>query len=111
MYIGTGYDFSAETAGGLSHGEFYLSPLEAAENFYANNLGMNGLQDVGIQQNLVDTPIPDSGYTRFGVPVVVGHTYVSLAEDGEEGNFIVFTVSAADEEKVSINYIYVSFPE
>jgi hypothetical protein len=109
MYISTGYDFSAETAGGVSHGDFYL--YSGGDKFYANNLGMNGLQDVGVQQNLVDTPIPDSGYTRFGVPVVVGHTYVSLAEDGEEGNFVVFIVNAADEEKVSISYIYVSSVE
>jgi hypothetical protein len=105
MYAGTGYDFSDGTAGGLSWGDFYLSS-SGTEDFYANNSGQNGLQDVGIQQTLVDAAIPDSGYYRFGVPVVAGHTYVSLSEDGEEGCYVIFKVNAFDEEKVSISYIY-----
>ncbi len=38
--------------------------------------------------------MPTQVYTRFGVTATTGHTYVSLAQQGEEGNYIVFRVTA-----------------
>ncbi len=52
--------------------------------------------------------IPSAGYTRYGVSVVAGHTYVSLAQEGEEGHYIVFRVTSlqSDNSSVTIDYIY-----
>ena len=52
--------------------------------------------------------IPSAGCTRYGVSVVAGHTYVSLAQEGEEGHYIVFRVTSlqSDTSSVTIDYIY-----
>jgi predicted phosphodiesterase len=85
---GNSYDFSEGTSGMHTGGDFYLSGLK----FLANNVGQRGTKDLGdigtIPLDQVD--IPKSGYTRRGVSAAVGHTYVSLAQEGEEGGYIVF---------------------
>jgi hypothetical protein len=52
--------------------------------------------------------IPATGYTRFGVTAVVGHTYVAMAQEGEEGNYIVFRIESMDSDSVTLRYLYVS---
>jgi hypothetical protein len=104
---GQGYDFSVGTAGGVTHGDFYFLYQNNEIRFWANNSGMNGLQDVGSYYvNLNDVPIPTTGYNRFGVPVVAGHAYVSLAQDGEEGQYIIFNVVSATTSQVTLYYLY-----
>lgn len=100
------YDFSCNLIGELTGGDLYYS----GGKFWANNWHQRGVQDLGDIGNvdLEDVNIPSDGYTRFGVDAVVGHTYVSLAHEGEEGNHIVFRVNsmAADQSEVTIEYCY-----
>ncbi len=110
LYDSDSYDFSTNTRGTLGGGDFYYSDSDGTGSFYANNLGQRGLQDLGNIGNvaLSDVSIPIAGYTRFGAAAVVGHTYVSLAQEGEEGNHIVFRVTSlmADYSSVTIDYYY-----
>ena len=101
---GNSYDFSEHKVGQYTGGDFYLSELE----FYANNIGQRGLKGLGDigKVSLGKVAIPANGYTRFGVPAVVGHTYVSLAQEGEEGSYIVFRVTSISGGSVTINYEY-----
>ena len=88
LYDMDSYDFSTKTRGTLSGGDFYYSDASGVGSFYANNVGQSGLQDLGNVGSvaLSEVQIPSGGYTRFGANAVVGHTYVSLAQAGEEGN-------------------------
>ncbi len=110
LYSRDSYDFSTHTRGSLSGGDFYYYPDAGGLEFWANNVGQRGLQDVGNigGVDLSNVPIPTSGYTRFGVNAVVGHTYVSLAHQGEEGSYIVFRVTSImpDYSSVTIEYLY-----
>jgi hypothetical protein len=38
----------------------------------------------------------------------VGHTYVAMAQEGEEGNYIVFRIESMDSDSVTLRYLYVS---
>ena len=62
--------------------------------FWANNRGQRGVAHLGNLEglSLSSVTVPDEGYTRFGVPLVEGDTYVALAAEGEEGHFIVFRI-------------------
>ena len=104
------YDFSTKTRGTLSGGDFYYSDASGVGSFYANNVGQSGLQDLGNVGSvaLSEVQIPSGGYTRSGANAVVGHTYVSLAQAGEEGNYIVFRVISLmpDYSNVTIEYVY-----
>ena len=102
---GDSYDFATGQRGLYTGGDFYLSALQ----FWANNQYQRGLLDLG---DIGDTPLdevvpPDSGYSRFGVEVVLGHTYVSLAHEGEEGCFIIFRVTSIDTGSVALNYNFI----
>ena len=94
LYNRDSYDFSTNTRGDLSGGDFYFGDHTVSGKFWANNLCQRGLQDLGDIGflPLSEVSIPSSGYYRFGVLAAVNHTYVSLAEEGEEGNYIVFRV-------------------
>ncbi|MCK4732878.1 MAG: hypothetical protein KAT65_10525 [Methanophagales archaeon] len=63
--------------------------------------------DIG-DVDLATVNIPDSGYTRFGVSAVIGHTYVSQAQEGETGGYIAFRVTdmKADKSELTIKYLY-----
>ena len=113
------FDFSTNTHGGLgivTGGDFYYippicpiflpCPPVGPEEFFANNVGQQGLQDLGPIPLTSITTIPTSGYTQFGVPATIGHSYVSLAQVGEPGFFIFFTVTAKTSESVTIDWIY-----
>ena len=100
------FDFSTNTLGWLGGGDLYYS----GGKFWANNLGQNGVVDLGNIGNvdLSTVTIPSTGFTRFGVNAVKDHTYVSIAQDGEIGSHIAFRVEdiAADKSTVSIRYLY-----
>jgi len=106
LYDKDSYDFSQQIRGELTGGDFYLS----GNKFWANNYGQRGVIDLGNLGStaLEDVDIPTTGYTRFGVPVTAGHTYVSLAQQGEEGNYIVFKVLTVTRNTVTLEYLYVS---
>lgn len=104
LYNRDSYDFSNRQRGEITGGEFYLS----GRRFWANNFGQRGLMDIGYTTAtpLEDIELPVSGYTRFGVDAVAGHTYVSRAQQGEEGNYVVFNVVSTDGDAVTIDYVY-----
>ncbi|MEW6456623.1 MAG: hypothetical protein AB1410_07935 [Acidobacteriota bacterium] len=100
------YDFSEGKRGETTGGDFYLLDLK----FWANNEGQRGVLDLGdigqVPLNQVD--IPSIGYNRFGVSAVEGHTYVSLAQEGEEGNYIIFRIIKIEDLSVTIEFFYSS---
>jgi hypothetical protein len=100
------FDFTANMIGELTGGDLYYYDGK----FWANNAGQRGVKDLG---NIGNVPLRDvrfsyGGYTRFGVSAVVGNTYISLAHQGEEGNWIAFRVTdiSADNSEVTIEYYY-----
>jgi len=105
LALGESFDFSSQTFGYLSGGDLYFT----ASQFFANNVGQRGVLDLGDlgSTDLDSVTVPSTGYTRFGVKVVVGNTYAALAQQGEEGNYIVFRVLASDVETVTLEYRYV----
>jgi hypothetical protein len=102
------YDFATQTWGTTTGGGdlyFYGSA------FWANNIGQQGVQDLGAVPLLSIASIPTTGYNQFGVPAVVGHSYVSLANTGDpSGEYIFFQVTALTANSVTINWIYGSTP-
>ncbi len=100
------YDVSMNSIGWVTGGDFYIT----GGSFWANNSNQRGVVDLGDigTTSLDDASIPFTGYTRFGVASAVGHTYVSLAQHGEEGGYIVFKVTAmsADKKEITIQYRY-----
>jgi hypothetical protein len=77
------FSFTAGTSTWDREAEFYLS--SAGDRFWANNQGMLGLIDLGVTTpRLEDVLIPASGYYQHGVPIVVGHTYVTRLNESKE---------------------------
>jgi len=112
LHDGDSYDFSKGIRGQYSGGDFYYYDL----SFWANNppgnptqRGLNDLGDIGAVP-LAQVQIPASGYSRYGVPAEVGHTYVSLAEKGEEGSYVVFRVVTIYLDEVVIDFVYRTEP-
>jgi peroxiredoxin len=89
-------------------GDFYLGGHEGNPMFWANNEYQGGLVDLGpIQAPLYAVTPPTQGYTRFGVSAEVGHVYVSHAKQGEEGCYIVFTVTKIEQDgSCKLRYYY-----
>lgn len=100
------YDFSANVIGEVTGGDLYYYDGK----FWANNYQQRGVIDLGdvgaITLDAVN--IPNAGYTRFGVNAVVDHTYVSMAQEGEEASYIAFRVTemSADKSEITIEYYY-----
>jgi hypothetical protein len=77
LNLNQSFNFVTGTIDLLEDSEFYL-PSSSAEKFWANNDGMQGMADIGITTGpLEDVIIPEHGYERNGVDIVLGHTYVS----------------------------------
>jgi hypothetical protein len=109
LSAGDSYHFSSGIRGQFQGGDLYLTIAEnGAAQFFANNRDQRGLVDLGDlgSPSLSDVRVPERGYYQFGVPVVSGHTYVSLARAGEEGHFIVFKVDQVTNEFVALSYVY-----
>ncbi len=103
---GDSYDFSTNTVGNFTGGDLYYFDGK----FWANNSNQKGVIDLG---NIGDTDlavveIPNSGYSRSEINAVIGHTYVSRAQEGEEGSYIVFRINdiSTDKSNVTIQYFY-----
>lgn len=103
---GDSYDVSTNALGSVTGGDFYFH--DGA--FWSNNFGQRGVQDLGDigAVALADVAIPGAGYTRQRVNAELGHTYVALAQAGEEGNHIVFRVTElnAARSEGCIEYLY-----
>jgi hypothetical protein len=103
---GDSFDFSANMVGEFTGGDLYYYDGK----FWANNFNQQGVTDLGDigDVDLASVSIPNSGYTRFGVTAVAGHTYMSHAQKGENGGNIAFRVTAinADKSEVTIKYMY-----
>ena len=71
-------------------------------------MGQRGLIDMGELPGieLKDIPVPSFGYNQFGVPAVVNHKYVSLAQTGEEGHYIIFEVINISDTYCAIEWLY-----
>jgi hypothetical protein len=106
LFSDDSYDISTNSIGKLTYGDFYYS----GGSFWANNIGQRGVIDLGNIGivSLDQVNIPLTGYSRFGVAATVGHTYVSLAQQGEEGSYIVFRVASmnATGNETVIEYLY-----
>ncbi len=103
------YDFSIRDRGQYTGGDLYLRTT--TKQFLANNAGQQGVKDVTgelIDKNLPlhKVNIPTDGYSRRGVLVADGHTYVSLAHKGEDGNFIIFRVIKVNIDSVDLVFLY-----
>lgn len=100
------FDFSTNILGTLTGGDLYYS----GGKFWANNYNQKGVKDLGNigDADLTTVTIPTTGYTRFGVNAVLGHTYISKAQSGEFGSYIVFRVTeiSADKSTVTLQYFY-----
>jgi hypothetical protein len=109
--ICTGYDFSTGTsqANNCGFGDMYTLFQNNVYAFWGNNTGQQGLIDVGVTSGPLQlVPIPASGYNRFGVAAVAGHTYVLPAVMSEPGYYIVFRVSSLNTTTniVAFDYAY-----
>jgi Zn-dependent metalloprotease len=104
------FDFSTNSLGTLTGGDLYYS----GGKFWANNINQKGVTNLGNvgDVDLTTVNIPTAGYTRFGVNAVSGHTYISKAQEGELGSYIVFRVTdiSADKSNVTIQYFYLLTP-
>jgi hypothetical protein len=94
-----GYDFSDRAYRGVTGGDLYF----AQNSFFANNLGQRGVISVGACSSIDSVSIPTTGYTRFGVPVVVGQCYVALTHN-DERNHIIFRADELNAGNVSITW-------
>jgi len=103
---GTGQNFDADDDWA---GDFYFLFQSEAFRFWANNIGMQGLVDMGVTSgSLQDVVVPTSGYDQQGVLTVAGHTYVSKANSMEPNFYIIFRVTSLDTENflVNIEWVY-----
>lgn len=103
------YDFSQGSMHELSNGDFYYFCTASHNHFYANNVGQRGVIDMGdlADTDLVEVTIPTTGYTRFGVACAVNHIYISLAQEGEEGHYVIFKVlSMILDTSCTIEWLY-----
>jgi hypothetical protein len=100
------YDFRAGVLGTVAEGDFYVT--SSVDAFWANNLAQEGLVDLGVTTgSLQAVAIPAGGYDNYGVPIVLGNTYVSPARNAS-GYFIVFRVTSfTAETSVTIDWVYV----
>ena len=109
LYDGDSYHFLSGAKDKYTGGDFYFSFSEIGPSFWANNLYQRGLLDLGNigEVDLNEVIIPDEGYYEFGVKAIAGHTYVSLAQEGEGGRFIVFRVLEIKTDSfVKLEYVY-----
>jgi len=96
------YHFSTGRRGKVTGGDFYFSfGTRGVPQFWANNRYQRGVVDLGDIGNvdLRRIRLPRTRYSQQGVRAIVGHTYVALAREGEEGNYIVYRVEEIGPSK------------
>jgi len=106
------YHFLTGRTDYLGGGDFYVKFYDdQTVKFHANNSQQRGIVDLGHieEKQLEQVKPPSDGYTRRGVEAVKGHTYVSKAKGGEEGNYIVFRILhiSAISEWLTLEWIYI----
>ena len=104
---GDSYDFSRGAVS--SGGDFYVYFDGAESAFFANRAGQLGLVQLGALGSvaLESVSVPSDGYSRAGVPIVEGDTYVSRAGEAEVDHYIVFRVLEVRlGEYVEIEFTY-----
>jgi hypothetical protein len=109
--MGVGFDASEDTTGLSNHGDFYFIGATDPPRFWANNLGMQGLVDLGVVEgDLLDVPIPSAGYEIYGIDAVLDHVYVSPAnsEDHPDDHFVVFRVTTLDGMVATLDYRHIA---
>ena len=109
LYDGDSYHFLSGQKDKHTGGDFYFGFYDSKPSFWANNMYQRGLLDLGDIGNvdLGEASIPEKGYYEFGVTAIVGHTYISLAREGEEGHFIVFRVLEINANSfIRLEYVY-----
>ena len=107
------YDFMAGTALDYNHfqnGDFYATDSDNFHTFYANNSGQQGVVAVSSTAALLSVPIPSSGFTKGGVTVQLGGTYVSYARTGNTNYYIVMRVTALPSSGVTFDWVLVYRP-
>jgi hypothetical protein len=98
-----------ETSQWWPDGDFVVQLAGQTPVFFVNsNSGHQGIHDLGDigTEPLDQVIIPNSGYREREVEIIAGHTYVSLARQGEEGNYIVFRVIEMVEDYITLDYLY-----
>jgi nuclear transport factor 2 (NTF2) superfamily protein len=106
---GVNYQYRSQNSG-RGDFNFYSDSIfnPTAVYFYANDLGQRGLIELGVLSDKTPSNIvlPIGGYQTQGISVIEGHSYFSLAQEGEEGNVIFFTVLHLSDYSVTIDYQY-----
>jgi hypothetical protein len=111
LTTGVTFDFpSGQTSSCCTAGEFYISSMDV--KFWANNVGQGGVVQVNVASStpLLSVPVPTTGYTRFGVAVAQGSTYVSYAQDGEGSYYVIFRVTSLTSTTITLDFVYVYRP-
>jgi hypothetical protein len=106
---GNSYDFLGQAISQYSGGDFSYNSGRGSASFYAGNRYQKGMVDMGMLGNMPLRRVvpPAAGYNKYGIPAVLGHTYVSNAKDGEDGHFIIFRiVNFGADGSVEIDYYY-----
>jgi hypothetical protein len=105
---GTYHFLAQETDQYWCDGSFVTQLAGQMPIFYVNrNSGHRGLHDLGDIGGipLDQITIPSTGYQMHGVDIIDGHTYVSLAREGEEGNYIVSRMIEVTDDYVTLGYL------
>jgi Leucine-rich repeat (LRR) protein len=106
------YDFSERKMLNSILGDFiyYSQDVHGFHSFTKGTFEQRGLISLGILNDLTpsNTLLPLGGFSTIGanVNVVEGHSYISLAREGEEGSVIFFTVKSLTGSSVTIEYQY-----
>lgn len=89
------YHFSTKSYGSYSDGEFYF---DHTGNLTANNVGQQGLIDLGVSGVSVQfdpktIDIPSTGFYQF-VEAKQRHIYLTQARKGEDNRYILFRINS-----------------
>lgn len=79
----------------FQNADFYATDSDDFLTAYANNSGQLGVQQVNSTAPLLQVPVPAAGYQRFGVPIVVGQTYVARVREPNADYYTIFRVVRA----------------
>ena len=95
-------------AGAQLGGDFYLSFSGDVPRFWANGVAERSCGPRRHRQRALEAGGPTRCRIRaWGVAALEGHTYVALAEKGEEGHYVIFRVTKiAADKSVEIEYEY-----
>jgi len=101
------YHFLSGDRGEGIGGDLYFLVGEGEASLWANDWHQRGVVDLGeIAGDLCDVEVPKDEYDQYGVEAIVGHTYVSLAREGEEGHYIVMRVVRIGATSIVLDYCY-----